>query len=268
MRINIQFRLKNNSLNLNYNIGLTALIYRFINSSDNNFAQNLHNYGYKKDNRNFKLFVFSDLQCEIQTIRNQTLILKNNILFWSISSPLDDFIKHLIQGLFIQGTGIILDNQLLNIEKVEVLSTPELNSIMKFRMLSPLVVSTKKKINEKLSQYYLRYYDDCSSIILQNLKRKYALINGKEHPAESLKIIFDKDYINSQIKRGLREDTVCSALRHIVRYNKSSGNYEDIKIKGILCPFEISADSELVKVGYECGFGEKNSIGFGMVEII
>jgi CRISPR-associated endoribonuclease Cas6 len=32
-------------------------------------------------------------------------------------------------------------------------------------------------------------------------------------------------------------------------------------------PFTLSGNSELIKVGYECGFGEKNSTGFGMVEL-
>ncbi|MEI6848119.1 MAG: CRISPR-associated endoribonuclease Cas6 [Chlorobiaceae bacterium] len=32
-------------------------------------------------------------------------------------------------------------------------------------------------------------------------------------------------------------------------------------------PFRIEAPSELIEVGYECGFGEKNSQGFGMVKV-
>jgi CRISPR-associated endoribonuclease Cas6 len=40
-----------------------------------------------------------------------------------------------------------------------------------------------------------------------------------------------------------------------------------IDVIGIQAPFTIEGDPELIKVGYECGFGEKNSMGFGMAEV-
>jgi CRISPR-associated endoribonuclease Cas6 len=33
-------------------------------------------------------------------------------------------------------------------------------------------------------------------------------------------------------------------------------------------PFTITADPQLIQLGYECGFGENNSAGFGMVEVV
>ncbi|MBN2244972.1 MAG: CRISPR-associated endoribonuclease Cas6, partial [Candidatus Aminicenantes bacterium] len=41
-----------------------------------------------------------------------------------------------------------------------------------------------------------------------------------------------------------------------------------INIKAFEAPFIIRANPELIKIGYQCGFGEKNSAGFGCVEII
>jgi CRISPR-associated endoribonuclease Cas6 len=40
------------------------------------------------------------------------------------------------------------------------------------------------------------------------------------------------------------------------------------KIKGFEAPFKINADPELIKIGYDCGFGNGGSMGLGCVEII
>ena len=45
------------------------------------------------------------------------------------------------------------------------------------------------------------------------------------------------------------------------------GKSDETKIKGTLAPFTIRAPRELIEIGYECGFGEKNSMGFGMVKV-
>ena len=44
-------------------------------------------------------------------------------------------------------------------------------------------------------------------------------------------------------------------------------DYKGIKIKGIMCPFGVSGSPALIQIGYECGFGDKNSAGFGMAEV-
>ncbi len=45
------------------------------------------------------------------------------------------------------------------------------------------------------------------------------------------------------------------------------GRSDETKIKGTLAPFRLRAPRELMEVGYECGFGEKNSMGFVMVKV-
>ena len=35
-----------------------------------------------------------------------------------------------------------------------------------------------------------------------------------------------------------------------------------------MCPFQAEGSVELIKLGYQTGFGDKNSFGFGMVEVI
>jgi CRISPR-associated endoribonuclease Cas6 len=43
---------------------------------------------------------------------------------------------------------------------------------------------------------------------------------------------------------------------------------KQVMVKATESPFTVEADPELIKIGYECGWGEKNSAGFGCVEPI
>ena len=45
-------------------------------------------------------------------------------------------------------------------------------------------------------------------------------------------------------------------------------DYKGIKIRGVVSLFHVIGAPELIRVGYECGFGDKNSAGFGMVEVL
>lgn len=40
-----------------------------------------------------------------------------------------------------------------------------------------------------------------------------------------------------------------------------------IKVRGWLAPFTVEGSPELIELGYEAGFGSRNSMGFGMAEV-
>ena len=44
-------------------------------------------------------------------------------------------------------------------------------------------------------------------------------------------------------------------------------DYKGIKIRGVISPFHVIGTPELIRIGYECGFGDKNSAGFGMADV-
>ena len=43
-------------------------------------------------------------------------------------------------------------------------------------------------------------------------------------------------------------------------------NFKGTNIIGFMAPFEVVGKPELIEMGYEAGFGEKGSMGFGMVK--
>jgi len=46
------------------------------------------------------------------------------------------------------------------------------------------------------------------------------------------------------------------------------GREGETKVRGFMCPVTIEGDERLIRLAYESGLGEKNSMGFGMIEVI
>jgi CRISPR-associated endoribonuclease Cas6 len=132
----------------------------------------------------------------------------------------------------------------LRIYDVETQGTPDLSSGMKLFALSPMTMSTMKRVNGELKTYYMRPEDDFSAQIENNLRRKYQLVHGECAPEGSLRFRF---------LPGAEEKSKLIS-------------YKNTKIKGYLAPFRIRGPQELIEIGYEAGFGDKNSLGFGMAE--
>ena len=112
-------------------------------------------------------------------------------------------------------------------------------------------MSTKRERNGKHVMHYCLPDDPAfSELIRQNLIRKHQAIHGRVPHDDTLTFTFDEAYINKRQGRVTR----------LV-------DYKGIKIKGIMCPFRVSGSPALIQTGYECGFGDKNSAGFGMAEV-
>lgn len=149
-----------------------------------------------------------------------------------------------------------------SIEQAELLPAPNFYSKTKFLMNSPLVLSKKTIRNNKEVEYYFRFNDDINELTSNfnnNLKNKYKLINKKEYNGEGLKLAWDEEYIKTQVQKGRMIKKRVLIIRDI---------NNPISIIGMQTPFYLEGDSELMKVGYECGFGKNNSMGFGMAEVI
>jgi CRISPR-associated endoribonuclease Cas6 len=81
--------------------------------------------------------------------------------------------------------------------------------------------------------------------------RKYKLLYGKELDNSDFYFRFCQDYI--QHKKGQIQKKI---------------QYKNAEIIGFLAPFEIKCDPVLIQTGYEAGFGEKGSMGFGMAKVL
>ena len=237
------------SLPINYNYPLAGVIYRFLAESDPEYASFLHEEGYAAAEKRFKLFTFSQLMAERRRITGTTIHF-GSALTWYISSPVERFLSHFADTLLTEGSLSIGQHE-LRIRDVTVPRIPRFRPEMSFRCLSPITMSTKRERDGKQVTHYCLPDDPAlSELIRQNLIRKHAAIHGRAPYDDTLTFAFDKDYINRRKGRVTR----------LV-------DYKGIKIRGVMCPFRVSGSIPLIQIGYECGFGDKNSAGFGMAEV-
>jgi CRISPR-associated endoribonuclease Cas6 len=252
-------------LNVNYNYSLSAAIYNLLRFSSKDFSEYLHDVGFSIDGKSYKLFSFALKFNSYIKINKNKIILDNKPIQIFISSPLaDDFIKNFVLGsLNSQRIELVTEDvkTIFDIQTIESLPEPKFNNVNKFRLLSPLVLSTGIKENNKLKQKFLRTdhdKDELNKIFNSNLFNKYKLVTGKDYTGEPLLLEWDKDYIKKRLSENKRITKKVSVIK-----NKAN----PIDIIGNVVPFTLTGNKELVKIGYYCGFGEKNSLGFGLAEL-
>lgn len=237
------------TLPINYNYMLAGVIYRFLAESDPEYASFLHKEGYAAAEKRFKLFTFSQLMAKRRHIIGENIHF-GSTLTWSVSSPVERFLSHFADTLLTEGS-LSFGQHRLRIRDVTVPRIPRFRSEMSFRCLSPITMSTKRERDGKQAMHYCLPDDPAlSELIRQNLIRKHEAIHGRVPYDATLTFAFDKNYIDRRKGRVTR----------LV-------DYKGIKIRGIMCPFRVSGTPALIQIGYECGFGDKNSAGFGMVEV-
>lgn len=250
MRIQILADVDNGiTIPINYNHLLVGAIYRFLSESNPEYATFLHNEGYHADKKRFKLFTFSQLMAERRRILG-TEIQFGSTLTWFVSSPIEQFLSHFADTLLTEGR-LCIGQHRLRIRDVKVPRVPRFRTEMTFRCLSPIVMSAIRENNgQRRTHYCLPDDPDLSELIRQNLLRKHQAIHGRTPQNDTLFFHFDDRYIHRKQGRVTR----------LV-------DFKGIKVRGTLCPFRVSGSVTLIQVGYECGFGDKNSAGFGMVEV-
>ena len=235
-------------LPINYNYFLTGVIYQFLKESDPEYAHFLHQDGYEQENRRFKLFTFSQLMAK-RRVRGDQIHFRSP-LTWYVSSSQEPFLENFAAALI--QTGILqIERHRLRVQDVEVLRQPRFGPQMTFRCLSPITMSTKRERDGQLVTHYCLPDDpQFSELVRQNLIRKYEAVYRHPPTEKSFAMTFDQVYINKKEGRVTR----------LV-------DFKGTKIRGVFSPFHVIGAPELIHIGYECGFGDKSSMGFGMVEV-
>ena len=249
MRIRITLMSKGRqTIDINYNHALSSLIYRLIQESDSIYSTFLHNKGYEINNKHYKLFTFSLLQPEYYIVEGSNMSIEGKVYLY-ISSPMKEFLLSLIESLT-KYPVIRIGTGQFKVINIEATADPSFTRQMKFKCISPLTISTAyMNENSRLVKRNL-YIEDkrFTDNIKTNIISKYELIHGKK-PEDTE---FNISFMNvEKYKRGKL-------------INLKNG----IKIKGYLAIFEVCGNPELIETAYECGIGDRNSLGMGMIEAI
>ncbi len=162
--------------------------------------------------------------------------------YFYFSTAVPEVAEAFIGGL-LQKPEAELWGERFTVEEVKALTEPKRLSGRKFVTLSPIAVTTKRFQLGKPKTYDLgpnepEFYE----LIRENLREKYLAIHGERPPEE-----FEMKVINAKPKRFEVKPGIFQIAWHLV--------------------FKAYGDEELLRAGYLAGFGEKNSIGFGMVKV-
>jgi CRISPR-associated endoribonuclease Cas6 len=257
MRFKITFNRSGGSrmLPVDYQYYISAWIYRVIGKADHEFALFLHQHGYRDGKKKFKLFCYSPLDIgEYVLWKAKALFeVRDNQLTLFVSFAVPEAAEKFIMGLFTDQKAYLGDrfNGLdLSVVQVERLPDPEISRIMIYKSVSPVVVSVQGE-----QDMYARYLspDDVSypELLKSNLEQKWKTLQE----AVPLSGIETWEWE----KRG----EIRSKLVTIRTFTP-----QESKVRGFLYSFSLTAPVEFHHLILSAGIGEKNSVGFGWVDVI
>ena len=219
----------------NYNYQLSSLIYRKI--ADLDLASELH------ISSDFKFFTFSQIYVPRRRVTKKGIISKDGKLHFYISSPNDYLIQSMVEA-YLEDLEVTFRGDRLQVQEVELLKKLEFNKSAEFKTMSPVMARIKRddKIWD-LNPGDLQFY----TALQKNLLNKYRAFHGRYNGDEYLKIAPDM----GSVKR-----------KRITIKKDSMETYH----RAYQMRFMAEGDPRLLEFIYDCGLGEKNSMGFGMVE--
>lgn len=260
----------NRILPINYQYPLHSWIYKVIQSADAEFSSFLHDEGYRSGDcrsghKSFKLFTFSPLACQPYKIypQEQRIELKGQEIQLQISFLIDQAAEHFIRGLF-AGQQFSLGDTISQVDfevvRIEAQPRPVFQSTMCYRCLSPVVIS-QKETGRQHAQYVYPEDPSYAALFLRHLVQKQLTVlqlvheGGNQAWIEAVRRAADWQF---RLRSKPRKKGI-----HIKQHTP-----HHTQVIGYLYDFELTAPPEVQEMAYYAGFGEKNSLGFGMCEKI
>ena len=249
-------RIRGNMLPANYQYALSSWIYKVISRANQEYSTFLHEKGFGFEGKQFKMFTFSQLDVRPYKIFGNQIQLLGNEISLNIRFLVDSSMENFIKGLFMhQHCGLGNDESTtvdFQVTGVETKPPHAFTDTMRYECFSPIVIST---LRDDRSVAYLSPEDPAfGAILIQNLIRKQSALALHEGgiTSENVKGTYSFRLLNLPRKKGIT-----------IKENSA----QETKVISYLFRFQLTAPVELHEVGYYAGFGEKNSMGFGCVNI-
>ena len=233
-RISIQ-KISKHPIPYDYQYGLASMLYGKLAEANIKLANELHSH------QNFKFFTFSNFIIEDKKSNRKGLDFDCAHFF--LTSPDIEFVRSFAEGL-LQAPEFHLGRVRFVVRSIEILGQREFDEECDLKTLSPIYVKTLRKVNGEMKEWDLyptegKFYENLHN----NLKTRYEEFYG--YPVQN--DYFEVTKLHSFKGRRINID----------------GSYRRCS----LMRFKLNANPEYIKFGYEAGFGEKNAMGFGCVEV-
>jgi CRISPR-associated endoribonuclease Cas6 len=209
--------------------------------------------------RFFDQYTFSQLIIPKRIVATNIITILSDNFYWYISSPYFQFLGILAKELR-ERRWIKVKNSRLDIEMVEYMGTPEFtDDTARFTCLSPVAVSRQyspgfvQDYHSNKSLYILPGEEEYLEHIEMDLLQKYNKFQKQKKERINFNLEFDQNYLRKRNNR----------ITKIIRLEREDNS---VNVMGILAPFCIKADPDVLQMIYDLGLGQFNSLGFGMVE--
>lgn len=264
MRLRLDLRLKLTPpqiLPVNYQYPVSAWIYKTISLGNQAFADFLHAHGFGENGKSYKFFSFSWLSFPpkgFRVIDDRLEILQRDAsIEVSFLAPLA--LQNFVVGLF-QNQNLSLgdkqyrvDFQIINVQSLEI---PELGGAIEYRTASPMLISNKR-VNSHNANYLSPDADGYTELFRNNLIARYNTARGCGLLPDSGDMLPSKIHFNCNLASIKRKGFVVKA-----------NTPAQTKLIAYHCEFQLDAPPPIHQLGYMSGFGEKNSLGLGYVNIL
>ncbi len=250
MRFKINLKTyKYQTLSFNYQNPLSTAIYEKISSSNSQYGEWLHDTGYGISelpgykNKGFCFSNLRDLKFDFKKGEKFMVVHPCNFNFY-ISFAKDEINEHFVRGIFINES-FVLNGFYAEITSIEVLPYPTFEETMRFRTLSPIFIRyAVHEPGKKSEPHPILQGDIYRKLLTGILERKFQTIYKVQNGFDELKM----NILSKPVDRLITiKNTTWKAYDYI---------------------FEITADVDLIKTGYDSGFGHLNSQGFGYCEVL
>ncbi|MCX7668334.1 MAG: CRISPR-associated endoribonuclease Cas6, partial [Atribacterota bacterium] len=232
-------------LPLHYNHLIQALIYRIL---PEGLARDLHGEGFSYEKRHFKLFTFSRLLEQGQSVAQsgrRMLSFPGRISFF-FATPRDEILESLLREAFTKKLIAILGQDVF-LTEVHIMPEPKWSSPLTLRLLSPVTVyRTVEENGRRITHFLSPREQEFNRLLVENARKKYFLVTGKT--AEKLSFSLEP-------------------FRFSERRNRVVVLFKGTPVAAWTGIFHLRGDPELIAVVYQAGLGSKNSAGFGMWEV-
>ena len=269
MRLHLNLEcIRGSILPFNYQSQLAAWVYHNLSRSDQELGSWLHDKGFNAGFRQYKLFSFGALEPKAyDSIRHEGLRLRSPELSWRLSFWLPEHLRHFIQGMFEQQEfelrisdyeplifriAHVRIEDSLDFEQLSGSSTESFE--LSYQTLSPLNISVKQDSYEQAS--YLAPDE-------ANYERHF--LNGLRSKYEALQPILGLPELPNL------EDLSFSPIGEPPKsklITLKPNSERETRIRGYHFRFKLKAPALLHELGYYGGFGERCSMGFGMVRLV
>lgn len=98
-----------------------------------------------------------------------------------------------------------------------------------------------------------------SDLLRANILNKYISLYGHEPEDTRFVCTLDQDYVQRKNVEGKR-------ITQLITIKE--GRTEETRVRGFMCPFTLEGNPDLIRLAYESGLGEKNAMGFGMMDVV